>query len=44
MTNTILLKMQEKEKKSEKKPGAQAPKGMRRNKTTVNGKLFPYNR
>ena len=36
MTNTILLKMQEKEKKSEKKPAAPAPKGMRRNKTTVN--------
>ena len=36
MTNTILLKMQEKEKKTDKKPASAATKGLRRNKTTVN--------
>ena len=37
MTNTILLKMQEKEKKTEKKPTTNGEaKGLKRNKTTVN--------
>ena len=35
MTHSILIKMQEKDKKSEKKP-ATAAKGMKRAKTTVN--------